>query len=70
MWEKELETAELVKDLVYKAINSLMKQDRIRPNDLPKYAEAVKKCESDVNYYIDLVEKEKEKCKNSSVLGI
>lgn len=70
MWEKELETAELVRNLVYQAINSLMKQDVIRPNDLPKYAEAVKKCESDVNYYTDLVEKEKERCKDSSVSEI
>lgn len=70
MWEKELETAEMVRNLVYQAINSLLKQDGIRPNDLPKYAEAVKECESEVNYYTDLVEKEKEKCKDSSVSEI
>lgn len=67
MWEKELETAELVRNLVYQSINKLMNQGRIGPNNLPKYAEAVKKCESEVNYYADLAQKEKEKCKDSSV---
>lgn len=67
MWKKELETAILVRNLVYQEINSLMKQGRIEPDDLPKYAEAVTKCESEVNYYTNLVEKEKEKCKDSFV---
>lgn len=67
MWEKELEVSLLIRSLVSKAIDERMKAGKVSAGELPIYGAAVETCNGNVKYYSDLMEKEKEKCKDSSV---
>mgnify|MGYP004618189405 FL=1 len=67
MWEKELEIALLIRSLVSKAIDARMKAGNVSVGELPIYGAVVETCNGNVKYYSDLMEKEKEKCKDSSV---
>ena len=70
MWEKELEIALLIRSLVSEASDARMKAGKVSAGELPTYGAAVETCNDKVKYYFDMTEKEKAKCKDSSVSEI